>query len=92
MRLVFRKLFSPILKFFESGKGEFSYRKSHRTILVVVGGLFLVLSCISAIAALGTSQLGAFIPIVIFFLAGFVCVVVGALGNDQAVATIWGSK
>jgi isoprenylcysteine carboxyl methyltransferase (ICMT) family protein YpbQ len=92
MKLFFRKLFSPILNFFESGQGEFAYRKSHRTILVVVGVLFLVLSCVSAIAALGTSQLGAFIPIVIFFIAGFVCLVVGSLGNERAVATIWGSK
>jgi hypothetical protein len=92
MKLVFRKLFSPILNYFESGGDEFSYRKSHRIILIVVGGLFLFLSSISAFMAVGASQFGAFIPIVIFFMAGFVCIVVGSLGNDRAVATIWGSK
>jgi hypothetical protein len=92
MKLVFRKLFSPILNYFESGQDEFSYRKSHRIILIVVGGLFLFLSSISAFMAVGASQFGAFIPIVIFFIAGFVCIVVGSLGNDRAVATIWGSK
>lgn len=92
MKLVFRKLFSPILNYFESGQDEFSYRKSHRIILIVVGGLFLFLSSISAFMAVGASQFGAFIPIVIFFMAGFVCIVVGSLGNDRAVATIWGSK
>ena len=92
MKLFFRKLYSPILIFFESDRDEFSYRKSHRIILIVVGGLFLFLSSISAFMAVGASQFGAFIPIVIFFMAGFVCIVVGSLGNDRAVATIWGSK
>lgn len=92
MKLVFRKLFSPILNYFESGQDEFNYQQSHRIILIVVGGLFLFLSSISAFMAVGASQFGAFIPIVIFFMAGFVCIVVGSLGNERAVATIWGSK
>ena len=92
MKTVFRRLFSPLLNYFESGEGEFNYRKSHRTILIVVGALFLILSSISVVAALNASQLGAFIPIVVFFVAGLVCLVVGSCGNDRAVATIWGSK
>jgi hypothetical protein len=92
MKFAFRKLFSPILHYFESGEGEFNYRKSHRTILIIVGGLFLFLSSLSALMALDAAQFGAFIPIVIFFIAGFVCILVGSLGNDRAVATIWGSK
>ncbi|MGK0439637.1 MAG: isoprenylcysteine carboxyl methyltransferase (ICMT) family protein YpbQ [Paracoccaceae bacterium] len=92
MKLAFRKMFSLILNYFESSEGEFKYRKSHRTILVVVGGLFLVLSSISALAAVSESQFGTFIPIVVFFTVGFVCIVVGSLGNERAVATIWGSK
>jgi hypothetical protein len=85
-------LFSPILHYFESGEGEFNYRKSHRTILIIVGGLFLFLASLSALMALDAAQFGAFIPIFIFFIAGFVCILVGSLGNDRAVATIWGSK
>ncbi len=92
MKLAFRKMFSLILNYFESSEGEFKYRKSHRTILVVVGGLFLVLSSISALAAVSESQFGTFIPIVVLFTVGFVCIVVGGLGNERAVATIWGSK
>jgi hypothetical protein len=92
MKFAFRKLFSPILHYFESGEGEFNYRKSHRTILIIVGGLFLFLASLSALMALDAAQFGAFIPIVIFFIAGFVCILVGSLGNDRAVATIWGSK
>ena len=92
MKAIARQIFSPILKYFESGTGEYSYRKSHRTILVAVGGLFLVLSTISGFSALGGAQTGAFIPIAVFFVMGFVCLLVGGCGTDRAVATIWGSK
>ena len=92
MKLVFRKLFSPILNYFESGQDEFNYQKSHRIILIVVGGLFLFLSSISAFIAIGGPQLGAFIPIAVFFMAGFICIIVGSLGTERAVASIWGSK
>ena len=65
MKSAFRKLFSPILNYFESSEGEFNYRKSHRTILIIVGGLFLFLSSLSALMAIDAAQFGAFIPIVI---------------------------
>jgi hypothetical protein len=92
MKSALRKLFSPILNYFESGEGEYVYRKSHRTILIVVGFLFLMLSTISIVAALSAAQFAAFIPITVFFLGGLVCLVIGSLGNDRAVATIWGSR
>jgi len=92
MKSVLRKLFSPILNHLESGDDEFRYVKSHRTILIAVGGLFLVLSCISTVAAIFTAQIGALIPIFVFFAAGVTCVVVGICGNERAVATIWRSK
>lgn len=87
-----RKIFSPILGYFESGEATYSYKKSHRTVLVVVGSLFLVLSCISVATTVATFQVGAAIPILVFFITGLVCLVVGGLGTDRAVAKIWGSK
>lgn len=92
MKSTMRKIFSPILGYFESGEGTYSYKKSHRTILIVVGSLFLILSSISVAAIVATSQLGAVIPILVFFITGLVCLVVGGLGTDRAVAKIWGSK
>jgi len=92
MKTALRNVFSPILNIFESGEGEISYKKSHRTVLIIVGGLFLLLSFISVVAAVATSQLGAAIPFLIFFAAGFVCVVVGSCGSNRAVAKIWGNK
>ena len=87
-----RKLFLPILSIFESGEGEYSYKKSHRKILLIVGALFLILSAVSAISAISASQMGGVIPFLVFFLVGLVCEVVGLLGSDRAIAKIWGSK
>jgi len=92
MNDLLRKLFQPVLQIFESGEGEYSYKQSHRTILIIVGVLFLVLASVSAVAAISASQMGGFFPVLIFFLIGFVCEVVGLLGNERAVAKIWGNK
>ncbi|PCI65204.1 MAG: hypothetical protein COB26_13035 [Piscirickettsiaceae bacterium] len=92
MKALLRKACLPILRVFESGEEAYAYQSSHRKILLVVGGLFLFLSIISAVAAVYASQPGAFIPFTVFFLVGLVCEIVGLLGNDRAVAKIWGSK
>jgi hypothetical protein len=92
MKSAFRKLFSPILNHFESGNDEYKYVKSHRTILAAVGVLFIVLASVSAFAAITTAQYGAFLPVVIFFTAASVCLIVSLCGNERAVATIWRSK
>ncbi|MBU2916374.1 hypothetical protein KO505_00190 [Psychrosphaera sp. F3M07] len=92
MKAVMRKVFAPILNHFESGEEEISYKKSHRTILLVVGVLFLVLSSLSAFAAVYAMQGAAAIPIIVFFAIGLVCFVIGFLGTDRAVAKIWGNK
>lgn len=86
------KLFWPILKRFETGRPVGNYKKSYRTILIFVGGMFLGLSSISALAAVYAGQVGALIPIVIFFGVGLVSLVVGTLGSDSAVASIWGTR
>jgi hypothetical protein len=86
-----RKLFLPVLDCFESGEGTYSYKQSHRTILLVVGGLFLFLSAITLVIAVITMLLEAAIPFLIFFIIGSVCLVIGGLGTDRAVARIWGN-
>jgi isoprenylcysteine carboxyl methyltransferase (ICMT) family protein YpbQ len=92
MKMVLRRLFSLLLNYFEAGEGEFNYRKSHRTALIAAGVLFLILSLVSLWSALTTAQLGALIPLFVFITASMVCLVVGTLGSERAVATIWGSK
>ncbi len=92
MKTILRKTFQPILHIFESGEGEYRYEKSHRKILLTVGVLFLLLSIVSAVLTIISSNIGGLIPFLIFFLVGLVCEVVGLLGNNRAVAKIWGSK
>jgi len=86
------KIFWPILKFFETQEVPANYQKSHRVALNVLGTLFLVLASGSAWAALVSGQLGALIPVVVFFCVGFVALVVGIFGSKGAVAKIWGTK
>ncbi|KPP98017.1 hypothetical protein [Marinobacter sp. HL-58] len=92
MKEVLRKVFWPILLFFEKGESAEGYRPSHRKILLAVGLLFLVLSGVSLLAALVAETLGALFPIILFFVIGLVCLVVGFLGSDSAVARIWGNR
>ncbi|GAA0426802.1 hypothetical protein GCM10009133_39220 [Cocleimonas flava] len=92
MKSSFRALLSPILKLFESGEGPYNYKKSHRTILNVVGCLFILLSLVTVAGGLASSLMGAIIPFLVFFLGGLLCLVIGTLGTDRAVAKIWGTK
>ena len=92
MKQTLRKVFQPLLAIFESGTEEYKVDKTHRKILLAVGVLFLTLSIISGVFTISAAQLGGLIPVIAFFLLGFVCVVVGLLGDDRAVAKIWGSK
>jgi hypothetical protein len=89
MKESMRKLCHPVLRMFESGEGEYDYKPSHRTILIVLGGLCLVIASVSLIMTLKTGEVAGFIPIILFFLTGLVCEVVGWLGSDRAVARIW---
>ncbi|WP_414680263.1 hypothetical protein [Marinomonas sp. 2405UD66-6] len=89
MRSVMRKLCAPILNMFESGEGEYDYKKSHRTILLVLGLLCFVIATVSLVFTLKTGEFAGIIPIAVFGITGIVCEIVGLLGSDQAVARIW---
>ena len=91
MKTRLQEIFSPVLGYFETGEGDYSYKDSHRKILVIVGVLFLGLSFVLLAAAIFTAQPGAAFPFLIFFVAGAVCVIVGGLGSDRAVAKLWGN-
>ncbi|KAA1172732.1 hypothetical protein FWJ25_13015 [Marinobacter salinexigens] len=92
MKQTLRKLFSPILTPLESGEVGPSYKPSHRTILNVVGSLFLFLSALSLAALLFTEQLGALIPVLAFLGIGGVSLIAGTLGSDVAVSKMWGNR
>jgi len=88
MKEALKTVFSPILNIFEQGEGAYSYKPSHRKILIVVGCLFLFLAGISFYFALTKSELGAAFPAIVFFSVSTVCIIVGSLGSDRAIAKI----
>ena len=92
MKETLRQAFLPLLNIFESGEVDFKYKPSHRKILLVVAGLFITLSIVSATAAIVSAQIAGLIPCTIFFIVGLVCGIIGLIGNDRAVAKIWGTK
>ncbi|PPI84953.1 hypothetical protein KEHDKFFH_07015 [Marinobacter maroccanus] len=92
MKQRLRQLFSPLLKPLESGRVGPSYKDSHRTVLNVVGVLFLFLANVSAVALVFTGKAGALIPVLVFLGIGGVCVIVGTLGSDVAVSKMWGNR
>lgn len=87
-----RRLFWPILRTFESGEGDFSYKASHRTILIAVGSLFLLLAFGSLYASFRASMYGGLIPGGVFLAIGAVCFIVAFLGSDRAVAKLWRNR
>ncbi len=92
MKDALRKLCRPVLAFFEKGEPAASYRPSHRTILLAAATLFLILFGVSLFFALAAGQLGAVVPVVVFFIVSVVSLIVATLGSDTAVARIWGLK
>ena len=87
-----RKAFQFILRHFEKGDGPYDYRPLHRTILLVVGALFAVLAVGTVYSSAGSAGYGMLIPLLVFGAVSGVCLVVGLLGNDRAVARIWGQE
>jgi len=92
MKELLRKAFAPILENFESGTEEYTYKKSHRIILIVMGIIFSILSTAVAVMASEADSMGYYIPVFIFGLVSFVILIVGFLGNERAVSSIWGNK
>lgn len=92
MKSQLRQLFSPLLNYFEAGDGEYNYRKMNRSVLIFVGILLLVLVAGLIFSSLAVGIKGAIIPVVIFLSGSVLCLVIGFLGNDRAVAKIWGNK
>lgn len=87
-----RKLASPLLNLFERGNQPYHAKPVNRTILIATSLLFLGLSVAIAWVALGQGQRSYFIPALVFGAVAVVGLIVGFLGNDRAVAKIWGNK
>jgi len=94
MKKTFRSIFSFILSPLEKGDQEFQIKPLSRIILNVIGVLFSALgSSVFVIYALVSLKgISYLIPGAIFLSVGIFCLIVGLLGNDRAVAKIWGGR
>lgn len=90
MKPLLRKLFSPILNIFEAGDEPYAYKPLNRKILIVIGVLFLCLVSAVGYLSFDKGEVGYLIPVAVFSGISLVTLVVGLLGNDRAVAKIWG--
>lgn len=84
-------MFDFILRHFEKGTDPYAYKPSSRNILLVVGVLFVGLSGASLYFSIEKADWSAIVPVLVFFCVGAVCLVIGLLGSDRAVATLWGN-
>ncbi len=92
MKPQLRKIFWFVLSHFEKGDEPYKYKSLNRKILFIVGFLFIVLSMITVYFSIGTQGYGYLIPVVVFFIVGFISIIVGFLGSDRAVSKIWGNR
>ena len=92
MKHLLRKICAPILNIFEKGDEEYVIKPLSRKILIVISILFSSLAAAVFYFIPEDAELGYYLPVIIFSLIAFIGLVVGALGNDRAVAKIWGSR
>lgn len=92
MKSQLRAIFSPLLNVFERGDEPYNYKPLNRTILLATSTLFTLLTGVIIWLALRQSELSYLLPAVIFGSVALTGVLVGTLGNDRAVAKIWGNK
>lgn len=91
MKKLLRPIFSPVLRPLEAGTDPYVYKPSHRKILLFVSVMFTGMAALVAVIMPGWDS-GYLLPIIVFGGAGLIGFIVGGLGEDRAVARIWGSK
>ncbi|BBP44845.1 hypothetical protein THMIRHAS_02180 [Thiosulfatimonas sediminis] len=92
MKSLLRKLAAPILTPLENSSGAYEYQRSHRTVLYIMGVLFLLLASIGLYFSLKIEQFAGLFPVTLFGLIGLICLIVAWVGSDKAVAKIWRNR
>ena len=94
MTVLLRNLFGFILNPLEKEDGDYQVHAMGRKILIIMGCLFTGLGAAvtTIIISLDDLDMGYLFPGVVFLLAGVFCLIVGCLGNDRAVAKVWGNR
>lgn len=92
MKQLLRKLASPILTPLANATGDYEYSRSHRTILYIMGILFLAISAVGLYFALQINELAGLFPVILFAAIGLICLLVAWVGTDKEVAKIWRNR
>lgn len=92
MKSFLRKLASPILNPLENAEGDYAYSPSHRTILWIMGVLFLGVAAITLYFSLQINQMAGLFPVILFSGIALLCFIVAGLGSEKAVAKIWRNR
>lgn len=92
MKASLRALFSPLLNPLERGDEPYVYKPLNRRILLAVSLLFSLLCAALVYLIPAEADKGYLVPVVVFGLVALVGFIVGLLGNDRAVAKIWGNR
>ncbi|MDO6746393.1 hypothetical protein [Gilvimarinus sp. 1_MG-2023] len=92
MKTSLRKVFKPLLAPLEAGTEPYHYKPLSRKVLFFFGAVFTFLGLLAAWLIPEGADLGYYFPVLVFTLAGLYGLIVGALGEDRAVARIWGNK
>ena len=87
LRIPFAFILNPL----EKGTEAYAYKPSHRTIMIAMSFMFLGLAGLVCYIMPGWDS-GYLLPILFFGGAGLFGLIVGFLGEDRAVARLWGSK
>lgn len=90
MLTLLRTAFAFILNPLEAGNAPYAYKRSHRHVLIGVG--VLALSLATGVILVGAGRdLASLFPGLVFGLGGLFALVIGLVGNDRAVAKLWGN-
>lgn len=92
MKAQLRKIFWFILKPFESGTEPYEYKALNRKILLFISFMFFGLAMLVLYLTPDGSGIDYALPVIVFSTISILGVVIGLLGNDRAIAKIWGSR
>ena len=92
MKKLLQKIFAPILKSLENSEGDYQYKSSHRTILAVMGWLFLIVATAALYFSMQVGEWGGLLPVILFSSIGLLCLIIAFVGSDKAVAKVWRNR
>lgn len=92
MKKLLRKLASPLLNSLENSEGDYQYSPSHRTVLKVMGLLFLGVAGVTLYFVMKIEEWAGLLPFILFGGIGLLALLVAYVGSDKAVAKLWRNR